>query len=63
MKLIKLTSAINGIALYVNVSHLIAFGAQDDGSTYITMTNEDNFCRVKETPKEIMKLIEFAWKV
>lgn len=62
MRFIKLTH-ISGNALYVNVNHLIAFGAQDGGTTYITMTNEDNFCRVKETPEEIVKLIEFAWKV
>lgn len=58
MKIIKLTT-VSDRTLYVNVSHLIAFGAQDDGSTYITMTNEDNFCRVKETPEEIIHLIEY----
>ena len=62
MKIIKLTT-VSDRTLYVNVSHLIAFNAQDDGSTYITMTDEDDFCRVKETPEEIVKLIEFAWKV
>lgn len=58
MKIIKLTTVSDRV-LYVNVNHLIAFGAQDDGTTYITMTKEDNFCRVKETPEEILYLIEY----
>ena len=62
MKLIKLTNAINGIALYVNVSHLVAFW-DDGGVTVFTTTCEDGIGHVKETPEEIMKLIEFAWKV
>lgn len=62
MKIIKLTSAINGIAVYVNVSHLTAFW-EYGGVTIITTTNEDGIGRVKETPEEIVKLIEFAWKV
>lgn len=59
MRMIKLTSAVNGTALYINVKHLIAFWEQD-GVTRFTLTNEDNFGRVKETPDEIIHLIKMA---
>lgn len=58
MKIIKLTSAINGIAIYVNVSHLTAFW-EDGGVTVITTTGEDGIGRVNETPEEILHLIEY----
>lgn len=62
MKIIKLTH-VSGNVLYVNVNHLITFWGQDDGTTRITLTNKDNFGRVKETPEEIIELIESAKEI
>lgn len=62
MKIIKLTSAINGIAIYVNVSHLTAFW-EEGGVTIITTTNEDGIGRVNETPEEIIELIKQAKEI
>lgn len=62
MRMIKLTN-VSGEAIYVNVRHLIAFWAQDDGMTQFTLTNEDNFGCVKETPEEIMQLIKQAEEI
>lgn len=58
MKIIKLTSEIKGIALYVNVSHLVAFW-EEGGVTAITTTDMDATWYVNETPEEIIHLIEY----
>ena len=57
MRMIKLTN-VSGNVIYVNAEHLIAFWGMDDGTTKITLTNEDNIGWVRETPEEIIKLIE-----
>lgn len=62
MKIIKLTSAINDAEIYLNIKHLVAFWEEDEETIFVT-TCEDGIGHVKETPEEIMKLIEFAWKV
>lgn len=62
MKLIKLTT-LSDESICVNIKHLIAFWAQDDGKTRFMLTNEDNFGRVKETPEEIIELIKQAKEI
>lgn len=57
MRFIKLTH-VSGNALHVNVEHLIVFWKHDNGTTRITLTNNDNFGHVKETPEEIIQLIK-----
>lgn len=62
MRFIKLTH-ISGNALYVNVNHLITFWLKDSEKTRITLTNNDNFGHVKETPEEIIELIKQAEEI
>ena len=62
MKIIKLTNALNDTEVYLNIKHLVAFW-EEDGETIFVTTCEDGIGRVKEKPEEIVKLIEFAWKV
>ncbi|CAI3363538.1 flagellar FlbD family protein [Enterococcus cecorum] len=62
MKLIKLTNSVTENTIYINEKHLVAFWVEDGQTVFVT-SNEDGISRVKETPEEIMKLIEFAWKV
>lgn len=62
MKIIKLTNALNDTEIYLNIKHLVAFW-DEDGETIFVTTCEGGIGRVKEKPEEIVKLIEFAWKV
>ena len=62
MKLIKLTNSVTENTIYINEKHLVAFWVEDGQTVFVT-SNEDGIGRVKETPEEIMKLIEFAWEV
>ena len=62
MRFIKITH-VSGNVLHVNVEHLIAFWEQDNGTTRITLTNNDNFGHVKETPEEIIQLIKQAKEI
>lgn len=62
MKIIKLTNVLNDTEIYLNIKHLVAFW-EEGGATVFVTTCEDGIGHVKETPEEIVKLIEFAWKV
>ena len=59
MKIIKLTSDIDGKAIYVNVNHIIFFWEQVDGTTLVSLSNKTRLNYVKETPEEILHLIEY----
>lgn len=58
MKIIKLTSADVDSALYVNASHITVYW-RSASSTRIYLNGEDNYVDVKETPEEILYLIEY----
>lgn len=62
MRFIKLIH-VGGNVLHVNVEHLIAFWERDNGTTWITLTNNANFGHVKETPEEIIELIKQAKEI
>lgn len=59
MKIIKLTSADIDNVIYVNVSHITVYWRIDATSTRIYLNREDNYVDVKETPEEILYLIEY----
>lgn len=59
MKIIKLTSDTDGKALYVNFSHVLFFWEQEDGTSRIALSDGTYIGHVKETPWEIVKMIEF----
>ena len=63
MKIIKLTSSDIDSVIYVNASHITVYWRRGATSTRIYLTGGVNYVNVKETPEEIAKLIEFAWKV
>lgn len=59
MKIIKLTSADVDNAIYVNASHITVYWRRSASSTRIYLNGEDNYVDVKETPEEILYLIEY----
>lgn len=59
MKIIKLTSDVDGKAIYVNFNHVVFFQEQVDGTTRVSLFNGTHLNYVKETPEEIMYLIEY----
>lgn len=59
MKIIKLTSADVDNAIYVNASHITVYWRRSASSTRIYLNGEDNYVDVKETPEEILHLIEY----
>lgn len=59
MKIIKLTSDVDDRAIYVNVKHVVFFWEQEDGTTQISLSNGTRLNYVKETPDEILHLIEY----
>lgn len=58
MKIIKLTSDVDDKAIYVNVNHVVFLWEQEDGTTRVSLSNKTYLNYVKETPEEILHLIE-----
>jgi hypothetical protein len=56
MMFVKLTN-LDGLKVYINMIHVNHFMA-DDGGTHITAIDDFADYDVKETPEEIMKLME-----
>lgn len=59
MRLIKLTNSETENTIYINEKHLIAFW-EEDGDTVFVTSNDDGIGYAKETPEQIMQLIEQA---
>lgn len=59
MRIIKLTSADIDNTIYVNASHITVYWRMGATSTRIYLTGEDKYVDVKETPEEILYLIEY----
>lgn len=59
MKIIKLTSEVDDRAIYVNVNHVVFLWKQVDGTTRVSLSNGAHLNYVKETPEEILHLIEY----
>jgi len=57
---IKLTDLNNHSAIILNVNFIQSIAEQRNGSSYVIMTFKEsyNHFEVKETPKEIMKLMK-----
>ena len=57
---ITLTDLNNHSAIILNVNFIQSIAEQRNGSSYIIMTFKDGYSHfeVKETPKEIMKLMK-----
>lgn len=58
MKIIKLTSADTDRVLYVNTSLIVIYWRRNASSTQIYLSGKNNYVNVKETPEEIIHLIE-----
>lgn len=59
MKIIKLTSDVDDKAIYVNVNYVVFFWEQKDGTTRVSLSNKTYLNYIKETPEEIIHLIEY----
>lgn len=59
MKIIKLTSDVDDKAIYVNVNYIVFFREQEDGTTRVSLSNKTYLNYIKETPEEIIQLIEY----
>ena len=59
MKIIKLTSDVDDKAIYVNVNYIVFFWEQEYGTTRVSLSNKTYLNYVKETPEEILHLIEY----
>lgn len=60
MKIIKLTSADTGNVLYVNASRIVIYWRRNASSTQLYLSGKNNYANVKETPEQILQLIEQA---
>lgn len=56
MRIIKLNSHMDNGGLFINVNHIVAFEGGEDCSFIYTTNDSNPFC-VKETPEEIIELI------
>ncbi len=57
---IKLTlseTGIEGEEIYINIKHVAAFRVHEDGTHVFSVNNDEDWWLVKESPKEILALI------
>ena len=62
MKMLQLTDTARGYTIYINPVHIVSFyrfNFKDiDSNTVIDMDNGDTVWHVKESPEEIMAMLE-----
>ena len=58
MRLIKLTSKINGKSVYINLDHIGDFYEYEGGTSIGVTTHNNGGFKVKETVEEVLKLIK-----
>lgn len=59
MKFIKLTSTLDKV-VYVNSDFIVMIGNKRENNTEFSVLNSTDTYHVKETPEEILKLIQEA---
>jgi uncharacterized protein YlzI (FlbEa/FlbD family) len=58
MRLIKLTSKINGKSVYINLDYIGDFYEYEGGTSIGVTTHNNGGFKVKETVEEVLKLIK-----